>query len=107
MRCERGPVTEQAQALFRRGAVAVLTLLRLPGNERGRDFSNCGGPCFNLGGRDGWFTESVLNEAVRRKATAPGRDVISAPGLERVARFLWHFVREVAAAPRAGRGLQP
>lgn len=66
---ERGAVTTQAQALFTRGAVAVLTLLRLPGNERGRDFSNCGGPCFNIGGRDGWFVESVLNEAAVRGAT--------------------------------------
>ncbi len=70
---ERGAVTSQAQELFRRGAVAVLTLLRLPGNERGRDFSNCGGPCFNIGGRDGWFVESVLNEAARRKTSAPVR----------------------------------
>ena len=70
---ERGAVTSQAQELFRRGAVAVLTLLRLPGNERGRDFSNCGGPCFNIGGRDGWFVESVLNEAARRKTGAPVR----------------------------------
>lgn len=68
---ERGPVTQQAQALFARGAVAVLTLLRLPGNERGRDFSNCGGPCFNVGGRDGWFLESVLNEAATRGSSTP------------------------------------
>lgn len=68
---ERGAVTTQAQALFIRGAVAVLTLLRLPGNERGRDFSNCGGPCFNIGGRDGWFVESVLNEAASRGSAAP------------------------------------
>jgi Zn-dependent M28 family amino/carboxypeptidase len=43
--------------------VAVLNLVRLPGNERSRDFSNCGGPCFNLGGRDGWFLERVLDRA--------------------------------------------
>jgi Peptidase family M28 len=70
---ERGAVTSQAQELFRRGAVAVLTLLRLPGNERGRDFSNCGGPCFNLGGRDGWFVEAVLNEVARRPGSPPAR----------------------------------
>ncbi|MGD9905391.1 MAG: M28 family peptidase [Dehalococcoidia bacterium] len=63
---ERGAVTGQAQALFVRGAVAVLTLLRLPGNEPGRDFSNCGGPCFNLGGRDGWFLEQVLHQAATK-----------------------------------------
>lgn len=70
---ERGAVTAQAQALFARGAVAVLTVLRLPGNELGRDFSNCGGPCFNVGGRDGWFLESVLNEAARRGRTVSAR----------------------------------
>jgi hypothetical protein len=67
---ERGGVTSQAQDLFKRGAVAVFTLLRLPGNELGRDFSNCGGPCFNIGGRDGLFVESLLNEAARRQAGA-------------------------------------
>lgn len=66
---ERGPVTSQAQELFKRGAVAVLTLLRLPGNELGRDFSSCGGPCFNIGGRDGLFVESLLNEAARRRVS--------------------------------------
>lgn len=68
---ERSAVTSQAQALFKAGAVAVLTVLRLPGNEPGRDFSNCGGPCFNIGGRDGWFLEQVLNEAARRGVAVP------------------------------------
>jgi hypothetical protein len=62
---ERSTVTSRAQALMQRGAVAVLNLVRLPGNERSRDFSNCGGPCFNLGGRDGWFLESVLDRAAQ------------------------------------------
>ncbi len=76
---ERGAVTSQAQALFKAGALAVLTVLRLPGNEPGRDFSNCGGPCFNIGGRDGWFLESVLNEASRRDAAPPrARHVVRA-----------------------------
>jgi len=74
---ERGAVTSQAQELFKRGAVAVFTLLRLPGNELGRDFSNCGGPCFNIGGRDGLFVESVLNEAARRHVTSPVRAQLS------------------------------
>ena len=60
---ERAAVTSRAQALMKRGAVAVLNLVRLPGNERSRDFSNCGGPCFNLGGRDGLFLETVLDRA--------------------------------------------
>lgn len=72
---ERGAVT--AQALFKAGAVAVLTVLRLPGNEPGRDFSNCGGPCFNVGGRDGWFLESVLNEAARRDGAPNVRATVS------------------------------
>lgn len=60
---ERGSVTERAQALMKRGAVAVFNLIRLPGNELGRDFSNCGGPCVNLGGRDGYFLEQVFDRA--------------------------------------------
>jgi hypothetical protein len=60
---ERTPVTSQAQELFKRGAVAVFNLVRLPGNELGRDFSNCGGPCFNIGGRDGYFLENLVERA--------------------------------------------
>jgi hypothetical protein len=60
---ERSSVIDQAQTLMKRGAVAVLNVVRLPGNELGRDFSNCGGPCFNIGGRDGWFLENVLARA--------------------------------------------
>ena len=66
---EREPVTSRAQELMKRGAVAVLNLVRLPGNERSRDFSNCGGPCFNLGGRDGWFVEHVLDGAAQAGVT--------------------------------------
>lgn len=62
---ERRAVTSRAQLLMQRGALAVLNLVRLPGNEHSRDFSNCGGPCFNLGGRDGWFLESVLDRAAQ------------------------------------------
>ena len=65
---ERGPVTSRAQALMKRGAVAVFNLIRLPGNELGRDFSNCGGPCVNIGGRDGFFLESVLDRAAEAGA---------------------------------------
>jgi hypothetical protein len=60
---ERGPVTSQAQELMKRGALAVFNLVRLPGNELSRDFSNCGGPCFNIGGRDGHFLEALLQHA--------------------------------------------
>lgn len=60
---ERGSIQSQAQDLMKRGAVAVFNLVRLPGNELGRDFSNCGGPCFNIGGRDGYFLEALLQHA--------------------------------------------
>jgi hypothetical protein len=62
---ERETVTSRAQDMMKRGAVAVVNLVRLPGNERSRDFANCGGPCFNLGGRDGWFLERVLDRAAQ------------------------------------------
>ena len=60
---ERDSVVPQAQALMKRGAVAVLNLMRQPGNEKARDFSNCGGPCVNIGGHDGHFLENVLERA--------------------------------------------
>ena len=60
---ERAPTVTRARALFARGAVGVINVIDLPGNERARDFSDCGGPCFNLGGRDGRFLETVLDRA--------------------------------------------
>lgn len=60
---ERSPAVPRARELMDRGAVAVLNVVDLPGNERVRDFSRCGGPCFNLGGRDGRFLEEVLDRA--------------------------------------------
>jgi hypothetical protein len=60
---ERGPAVGRAQDLMKRGAVAVLNIVRLPGNELARDFANCGGPCFNIGGRDGAFLENVFDKA--------------------------------------------
>ena len=50
----------------KRGAVGVFNLVRLPGNELSRDFSDCGNPCLNIGGRDGWFLAS-LSIAPRRR----------------------------------------
>ena len=64
---ERATAVPRAQDLFKRGAVAVLNLVRLPGNELARDFSNCGGPCFNIGGRDGYFLEQLLDRAASRR----------------------------------------
>jgi hypothetical protein len=74
---ERGAVTSRAQALMKRGAIAVFNLVRLPGNELGRDFSNCGGPCVNIGGRDGYFLETVLDRAAEAGASGTLRAQIS------------------------------
>lgn len=60
---EREPTVPRAQNLFARGAIAVINIVDQPGNERAKDFSNCGGPCFNVGGRDGLFLESMLSKA--------------------------------------------
>lgn len=60
---ERGSAVPAARSLFDRGALAVISLVDQPGNERVRDFSNCGGPCFNLGGRDSWFLTQVMHAA--------------------------------------------
>jgi hypothetical protein len=60
---ERGPVGARADDLVARGAAGVFNLVRLPGNERSRDFSDCGNPCFNIGGRDGHFLETVMDRA--------------------------------------------
>ena len=60
---ERTPTVPRARALFDRGAVAVINVVDHPGNARARDFSNCGGPCFNIGGRDGVFLETVMDRA--------------------------------------------
>lgn len=60
---ERSSAVPAARALFEAGAVAVLNLIDQPGNERVRDFSNCGGPCFNLGGQDSQFLLNVVNSA--------------------------------------------
>jgi hypothetical protein len=39
---ERGPVGSRADELVAKGAAGVFNLVRLPGNERSRDFSDCG-----------------------------------------------------------------
>ncbi len=60
---ERTPAVPRAQELFARGAVAVITMVDQPGNAMVRDFSNCGGPCFNLGGQDSKFLSEVMDAA--------------------------------------------
>ena len=62
----RDPVGPRAQTLLERGAVAVLTVIDLPGNMRVNDMGCGQGPCFNLGGRDGHFLEQVLSAAAER-----------------------------------------
>lgn len=60
---ERGAVDARSEALVKAGAVGVFNLVRLPGNELSRDFNDCGNPCFNIGGRDGWFLEALFERA--------------------------------------------
>ena len=60
---ERGAVDSRSEELMKRGAAGVFNLVRLPGNELSRDFSDCGNPCFNIGGRDGLFLETILDRA--------------------------------------------
>ena len=48
---------------MKRGAVAVLNVIEQTGNMHVRDFGNCGGPCFNLGGADGAFVEAAIQKA--------------------------------------------
>lgn len=62
---ERGAVNARSEDLVRRGAVGVFNIVRLPGNELSRDFTGCGNPCFNVGGRDGWFLERLLDRAMQ------------------------------------------
>ena len=59
----RRPVGPRSQDLLNRGAVAILTIIDLPGNLRARDIGCGGGACFNVGGQDGLFLESVMNAA--------------------------------------------
>ena len=62
---ERARFTPQARDIMARGALAVINLVDQPGNEMARDLSNCGGPCFNIGGRDSHFITRVMNAAAQ------------------------------------------
>jgi len=70
---ERGVVDSRSEDLVKRGAVGVFNLVRLPGNERSRDFSDCGNPCFNIGGRDGYFLEQVMDRAAGKGVPVQAR----------------------------------
>jgi hypothetical protein len=70
---ERGAVDSRSEELVKRGAVGVFNLVRLPGNELSRDFTDCGNPCFNIGGRDGLFLETILDRAAQAGAQIRAR----------------------------------
>lgn len=57
---ERTPTRERAQQLIAAGAVGVINIVEQLGNMHTRDFSNCNGPCFNIGTEDGDFLEAVV-----------------------------------------------
>ena len=75
---ERGTVADHSREILRRGAAGVFNLVRLPGNELSHDYSNCGNPCFNFGGRDGAFVENVLNRAAAQNVEVRARITLSA-----------------------------
>lgn len=66
---ERGDTVQRAQILMKRGAVAVINVVEQVGNMHVRDFGNCGGPCFNVGGADGAFVEAAIERAARAGAS--------------------------------------
>ena len=74
---ERGAVDSRSADIMKRGAVGVFNIVRLPGNELSRDFSDCGNPCFNIGGRDGWFLEALLDRAMQAGAQGKVRAEIN------------------------------
>ncbi|MFM1896263.1 MAG: hypothetical protein RLZZ385_1337 [Pseudomonadota bacterium] len=63
---ERTPTRERAQALMAAGAVAVINVVEQTGNMHTRDFSNCNGPCFNIGTDDGRFLQQVIAAAAQQ-----------------------------------------
>jgi hypothetical protein len=62
---ERADLVAAARELVARGAVAVLNVLKMPGNMRENDFGDLGAPAFNLGGQDGLFLEKVMDAATK------------------------------------------
>ena len=74
---ERRRTVARARELMGRGAVAELNVIEQTGNMHIRDFSNCDGPCFNIGTADGAFlvaamaraAEAGLSDAVRVELT--------------------------------------
>lgn len=66
---ERRQTVARARELLGRGAVAVLNVVEQTGNMHVRDFSNCDGPCFNLGTADGAFLAAVMAGAAEAGAS--------------------------------------
>lgn len=91
---DRGAVSPRSQDLLKRGAVAVITLLRHPGNEYAKDLGGCGGPCFNVGGRDGFFLERVLD-----RAAVAGKEVRARLSLQMETRTNLKAENAVAVIP--------
>ena len=66
---ERRQTVARARALMSLGAVAVLNIVEQTGNMHVRDFSNCDGPCFNVGTADGAFLDAVMARAAESGAS--------------------------------------
>lgn len=66
---ERRQTVARARALMSQGAVAVLNVVEQTGNMHLRDFSNCDGPCFNIGTADGAFLDAVMARAAETGAS--------------------------------------
>ena len=80
---ERGPARTKAQALIKRGAVAVFNIVDQAGNMRTRDISGCGGPCVNFGGQDGRFIEEVMDAAALANVSDKLRATLTLKDVER------------------------
>ena len=74
---ERRQTVARARALMSLGAVAVLNVVEQTGNMHVRDFSNCDGPCFNVGTADGAFLDAVMARAAEAGATDALRIALS------------------------------
>ena len=99
---ERGAVDERSAELIKRGAAGVFNLVRLPGNELSRDFGDCGNPCFNIGGRDGWFLEQALDRAAQAGVADKLRVRIDLQTQTRTGLKAENAVAIVPGRPRAG-----
>lgn len=93
---ERGAVSPHVRDLVARGTVAVVNIMRQPGNEFARDLGGCTVPCFNIGGRDGYFLERVLDRAA---ASGSGDEVRAKVTLRSETKSGLSAVNAVAVIP--------